>query len=121
MRIGKAAEAFPKAFSKLSGRFVPFVLQIAQVHIGGITCFTCGEQAVVHAFRLQRRVLVARSMKYQSPKTPQAPRMGLYPDGRQAIRKFFLKSPCEERKITSALVEGGFGPKVDKVREEMGG
>jgi len=47
--------------------------------------------------------------------------MGLYPDGRQAIRKFFLKSPCEERKITGALVEGGFGPKVDRVREEMGG
>jgi len=32
MRIGKAAEAVPKAFSKLSCRFVPCVLQIAEVH-----------------------------------------------------------------------------------------
>ena len=52
MRIGESAEAVPKVFSKLSSRFGPFVLQIAQVHIGGITCFTGGEQAVAHAFRL---------------------------------------------------------------------
>lgn len=72
MRIGKAAEAVPEAFSKLSCRFVPFVLQIAQVHIGGINRFAGGEQAVTHSFRLQRRVLDVRSMKFRSPKTPSA-------------------------------------------------
>jgi hypothetical protein len=32
MRIGKSAETVPKAFNKLSGRFLPLVLQIAEVH-----------------------------------------------------------------------------------------
>jgi hypothetical protein len=56
VRIGESAEAVPKAFSKLSGRFGPLVLQIAQVHVGAITRVAGGEQEVAHAFRLRRRV-----------------------------------------------------------------
>jgi hypothetical protein len=71
MRIGKSAEAVPKTFSKLSGRFDPFVLQITQVHVNGVSRFSGGEQSIAHAFRLQRRVRDVR--RISSPKTPILP------------------------------------------------